>query len=109
MTKPDCHNRPDYADIVKVQDGWEQVQVHDIYGHDVDTRAPIMRTIPDPMSKGCQQHSPHGAATMYGWDCAGCRHLPVSRHPCHTTTDDPGPCSWGSPSDPACTGCVKRG
>ena len=31
------------------------------------------------------------------------------RHPCHTTTDDPGPCSWGSPSDPACTGCVKRG
>ena len=30
-------------------------------------------------------------------------------HPCHTTTDAPGPCSWGSPSDPACTGCVKRG
>ena len=31
------------------------------------------------------------------------------RHPCHTTTDEPGPCSWGSPSDPACAGCVKRG
>ena len=30
------------------------------------------------------------------------------RHPCHTTTDEHGPCSWGSPSDPACTGCVKR-
>ena len=100
MTKPDCHNRPDYADTVEVQDGWRRAG---------DTRAPIMRTIPDPMSKTCQQHSPHGAATLYGWDCAGCRHLPVSRHPCHTTTDEPGPCSWGSPSDPACTGCVKRG
>ena len=34
---------------------------------------------------------------------------PPAMHPCHTTTDEPGPCSWGSPSDPACTGCVKRG
>ena len=70
MTKPDCHNRPDYADTVTVQDGWRT---------DVDTRAPIMRIIPDPMSKGCQQHSPHGAATIYGWDCAGCRHLPEDK------------------------------
>ena len=70
MTKPDCHNRPDYLDTVTVQDGWR------IAG---DSRAPIMRTIPDPMSKGCQQHSPHGAATIYGWDCAGCRHLPEQK------------------------------
>ena len=109
MTKPDCHNRPDYADTVTVQDGWKYVSVVDeMAGRLVRTRVTNMLAIPDPMSKGCQQHSPHGAATIYGWDCAGCRHLPVSRHPCHTTTDEPGVCSWGSPSDPACTGCVKR-
>ena len=79
MTKPNCHNRPDYADTVTVQDGWEQVQMHDIHGHVVDTRVPVMRTIHNPMSKTCQQHSPHGAATMYGWDCAGCRHLPEDK------------------------------
>ena len=110
MTKPDCHNRPDYADTVTAQDGWRKAHVRDVATDELfETRLPIMRIIPDPMSKGCQQHSPHGAAMLYGWDCAGCRHLPVSRHPCHTTTDEPGPCSWGSPSDPACTGCVKRG
>ena len=109
MTKPDCHNRPDYADTLTVQDGWEEVRITTNLGRVIDSRVPIMKTIPDTMSKTCQQHSPHGAATLYGWDCAGCRHLPVSRHPCHTITTEPGPCSWGSPSDPACTGCVKRG
>lgn len=76
MIKPICFNRPDCLDTVTVQDGWENVKVRDIHGRVVDTRVPVMRTIPDPMSKTCQQHSPHGAATIYGWDCDGCKHEP---------------------------------
>ena len=79
MTKPNCHNRPDYLDAVTVQDGWEDVRMRDINGRIVDTRVPAMKTRANPMSKGCQQHSPHGAATMYGWDCSGCRHLPEDK------------------------------
>ena len=79
MTKPDCHNRPDYADIVTVQDGWEDVRITTNMGRVIDSRVPVMKTIPDPMSKECMQHSPHGAATLYGWDCAGCRHLPKQK------------------------------
>ena len=80
MTKPDCHNRPDYADTVTVQDGWEKSYADEIdTGDFFESRSPVMKTISDPMSKGCQQHSPHGAATLYGWDCAGCRHLPEDK------------------------------
>ena len=79
MTKPNCHNRPDYLDTVTVQDGWEDVRITTNMGRVIDSRVPIMKTRPNPMSKECQQHSPHGAATMYGWDCAGCRHLPEDK------------------------------
>ena len=77
MTKPNCFNRQDYADTVTVQDGWKYVSLVD--GHAdglVRTRVPNMLAIPDPMSKECMQHSPHGAATIYGWDCEGCKHEP---------------------------------
>lgn len=68
MTHPNCYNRPPFKDTVEVQDGWSP-----IYNADGYTRN--MKTIPDPMSKGCQQHSPLGEATLHGWDCAGCRWL----------------------------------
>ena len=72
VTKPNCFNRPAYKDTVEVQDGWRYVTVLECF------RAPNMITILDPMSKTCQQHSPHGAATIYGWDCEGCKHEPAA-------------------------------
>ena len=81
MTKPNCFNRPAYKDTVEVQDGWyagiyKTGKDGDVFPVRAPTRSPIMRTIPDPMSKECMQHSPHGAATIYGWDCEGCKHEP---------------------------------
>ena len=76
MSKPNCFNRPAYKDTVEVQGGWKYVTVSGLDGLLECFRAPNMLAIPDPMSKGCQQHSPHGAATIYGWDCEGCKHEP---------------------------------
>ena len=77
MTKPNCFNRPDIADTVEVQDGWRTGRfITGADGESFQTRAPIMRTIPNPMSKECMQHTAHGAATIYGWDCEGCKHEP---------------------------------
>ena len=81
MTKPNCHNRPDYLDTVTVQDGWSDEVITTCHGMTNRSRVSIMKIIQNPMSKGCQQHSPHGAATLYGWDCAGCRHLPERKKP----------------------------
>ena len=76
MAKPNCFNRPAYKDTVEVQDGWDHVKIRDIHGRVVDTRVPAMKTRPNPMSKQCMQHTSHGAATIYGWDCDGCKHEP---------------------------------
>lgn len=73
MTTPACFNRPPFSDTVAVQDGW-CAQLLPFAGK---TRVPRMITIPDPMSKGCQQHGPKGEATLHGWDCRGCRWKPA--------------------------------
>lgn len=72
-TKPACFNRPPFKDTAIVQDGWYW-QILPFVGK---TRIPHMTEIPDPMSKGCQQHSPLGEATLHGWDCDGCRWKPA--------------------------------
>lgn len=69
--KPRCFNREPYRDTVEVRDGWEDVCVGGYW-----IRAPRIIEIPDPMSKGCQQHGPKGEAKLHGWDCEGCRWKP---------------------------------
>jgi hypothetical protein len=79
--KPNCHNRPDYMPTVTHQDGWMDVIMHPMGAGPVATRIPQMETRPAVMSMNCQQHGPFGAATMYGWDCSGCRHKPEENKP----------------------------
>jgi hypothetical protein len=76
--KPNCHNRPDFSDTVRHQTGWMDIHLEDDYDGCamIKTRVPMMETRPAVMSRNCQQHGPFGAATMYGWDCSGCRHKP---------------------------------
>lgn len=69
--KPNCYNRPPYKDTVYVQDGWIAPNPTSM------TRIASMKLIPDPMSKDCKQHGPNGAATLYGWNCDGCRWKPA--------------------------------
>lgn len=73
MTHPNCYNRPPFKDTVQVQDGWASYAP--AFGFVTQLRK--MKTIPDPMSKGCQQHGPLGQATLHGWDCEGCRWKPT--------------------------------
>lgn len=76
--KPNCYNRQAFKGAVIVQDGW--INGAEIFsGVGVCTRKPRMVELPDPMSKGCQQHGPKGEATLYPeqWDCGGCRWKPV--------------------------------
>lgn len=61
---PPCFDRPDYERTIRVPNGWS------LAGQRIYT------TIPNRMSLGCQQHGPFGAATLYKWNCNGCRHLP---------------------------------
>ena len=67
-SKPLCYNRPPAADTRRVQDGWTLVEFEGAL-----TQIPVMLTIPDNMSKGCQQWGPLGEARLKGWDCDGCR------------------------------------
>ena len=76
MTKPSCHNRPDYLDTVTVQDGWSDEVITTCRGMTNRSRVSIIKIIQNPMSKECMQHTAHGAATIYGWDCGGCKHEP---------------------------------
>lgn len=69
--KPSCFNRPPIKASRVVQDGWFDAVVDGQATH-----LPRMVEIPDPMSKGCQQHSPLGEATLHGWDCTGCQWAP---------------------------------
>lgn len=66
MPKPRCHNRPPFKDTIQVQDGW---------GFDGFR---FMVELPDPMSKGCQQHGVMGEATLHPeqWACDGCSWKP---------------------------------
>lgn len=68
---PPCHNRPPFQDSRLVQDGWELVNLDGAM-----TQMPVMKLIPDEMSKGCQQHGPLGEATLRGLDCDGCKWKP---------------------------------
>lgn len=67
--KPACYNRPAYRDRVVVQEGWAPT-------HDGFSRIPIMKSIPDQMSKGCQQWGPLGCAKIGNWNCDGCKWKP---------------------------------
>ena len=60
--KPNCYNRPAFFPYLQVQTGWTE-----------DGRR-ITAYLPDPMSRGCQQHGPLGEATLHPekWDCEGC-------------------------------------
>lgn len=80
MKKPPCYNRKAYNYIRIVQDGWQVITLRDEQtGEIVTTRVPVVKQINDPMSKECMQHTAHGAATIYGWDCSGCRWLKTAR------------------------------
>jgi hypothetical protein len=83
MNKPSCYNRPDFKDTVIVQDGWVSTKpVMDVSGSLWQrSRVPAIVEIPDPMSKGCQQHGPMGEATLHPeqWACDGCIHKPPLR------------------------------
>lgn len=67
MSKPKCFNRPAYKDTITAQDGWSE-----------DGRRRMVER-PNRMSKECQQHTAHGEATIWGWDCEGCVHLPGAK------------------------------
>lgn len=69
MAKPTCHNRQPYAETVTAQNGWT-----------ADGRRRMV-TLPNAMSKDCQQHSRFGAAILNGWDCSGCRWRPIGKAP----------------------------
>ena len=71
MAKPSCYNRPAYKDSIFVQDGWKKAKA----GKAI-IRLPLMKLIPDPMSKNCQQWGPMGEAKLKNWDCQGCRWKP---------------------------------
>lgn len=76
--KPRCFNRPPFKDTIIVQDGWlDHKHIQHPFLPPVASRVPLMREIPDPMSKECQQHGPLGEATLHGWDCEGCRWKPA--------------------------------
>ena len=66
--KPSCYNRPPFKDYLAAPIGW------------TDDGRRDMAYIPDPMSKGCQQHGPMGVATLHPeqWACDGCRWKPVA-------------------------------
>lgn len=72
--RPRCHNRPPFKDTVIAQDGWVYEIVRLLGGGEAQTRSPIVKEVPDPMSKECQQHGASGEATLHpeDWDCAGC-------------------------------------
>lgn len=67
--KPRCFNRPDYHNSRVVLDGWREVTIGNMSFH-----VPVVKIAKNNMSKDCKQNEPMGAATMYGWDCGGCRH-----------------------------------
>ena len=61
-----CHGRPPLRLLVEVQDGWRNVRAAG-----QSTRVPVMRFMPDPMTKACQYAtSPEGQADPA---CEGCR------------------------------------
>ena len=64
--KHGCHGRPPLRDGLMVQDGWNET----ITGSSA-SRAPVMRHVPDPMTRACQYAvSPEGQADPR---CEGCR------------------------------------
>lgn len=81
--KPNCYNRQAFKATVIVQDGWKDVILKEMAiagGDALATRLPLMVELPDPMSKGCQQHGQKGEATLHPeqWDCDGCQWKPVA-------------------------------
>lgn len=70
--RPKCYNRPAFPDHEVVQNGWFDIPVFP----GVSYRVPYMVRIPNPMSKGCQQHEPFGEARRNGWNCDGCKWKP---------------------------------
>lgn len=66
---PKCYNRKDYHETLTVQDGW-------LYNPELGlerTKLPRLVTIPNAMTKHCQQWGSYGAGRLYKWDCRGCR------------------------------------
>ena len=64
MSHPKCYNRPDFRLYAEVRLGWTE-----------DGRR-ITASVPDPLSKGCQQWGELGEARLKNWNCGGCRHYP---------------------------------
>lgn len=68
---PRCYNRPAFKDTIRVQKGYFKE-------NGPFNGARKMVQIPDPMSKGCQQHGPMGEAHLHpeDWNCVGCKWKP---------------------------------
>jgi hypothetical protein len=60
MKKHGCYNRPPLRKTIQVQIGWEPYH---------RTRAPILETIPDPMTKECV----YSLRTKDDPKCEGCK------------------------------------
>lgn len=74
--RPKCYDRPSFKDTILVPYG--RLAQYNSTLHARET-TPLLKYIPDPMSKGCKQHGPMGEATLHpeDWNCEGCKWRPA--------------------------------
>lgn len=73
--KPDCFNRPDVLDEYEVRDGWQDIEVITDYGFVEIVTSPVFKTIKSVFNNDCNMIGEFGAATLYNWNCKGCKHF----------------------------------
>lgn len=66
-------NRDPFPEHVSVPDGYVVILDRDTR---TVTRVQRMTTVPNPMSKECQQWGEFGWARIQGWDCTECQWYP---------------------------------